>query len=150
MLLVLKSRHAVSPQSDGEDVMRIVSSCACLCMGSCKAAAAFHWDPGSGISGILSSTVEHVDHVQDISFLSFCRLAKLRGLYKGVVGAASAAGIIIGTYFAFYSTSKRLLRRHSNLNEGKTANPFHAKIGTGCSSQEQRSLQENLSHPYIM
>jgi len=99
-------------------------------MGTLKAAVAFHWDPGSGISGILSSTVEQVDHVQDtwISFLSFCRLAKLRGLYKGVVGAASAAGIIIGTYFAFYSTSKRLLRRHSNLNEGKTANPSTPRL----------------------
>lgn len=46
------------------------------------------------------------------------RLAELRGLYRGVVGAASGAGIIIGTYFAFYSTTKRALRRHSNLNEG--------------------------------
>ena len=46
------------------------------------------------------------------------RLAELRGLYRGVVGAASGAGIIIGTYFAFYSTTKRFLRRHSNLNEG--------------------------------
>ena len=45
-------------------------------------------------------------------------LAELRGLYRGVVGAASGAGIIIGTYFAFYSTTKRFLRRHSNLNEG--------------------------------
>ena len=46
------------------------------------------------------------------------KLAELRGLYRGVVGAASGAGIIIGTYFAFYSTTKRALRRHSNLNEG--------------------------------
>ena len=44
-------------------------------------------------------------------------LAEIRGLYRGVVGAASAAGIIIGTYFAFYSTTKNLLRRRTTLNE---------------------------------
>ena len=47
------------------------------------------------------------------------RLAELRGLYRGVVGAASGAGIIIGTYFAFYSTTKNFLRRHSDLSEGR-------------------------------
>ena len=55
------------------------------------------------------------------------RLAELKGLYRGVVGAASGAGIIIGTYFAFYSTTKRFLRSHSNLNEGTTSatKPLH-------------------------
>ena len=48
------------------------------------------------------------------------RLAELRGLYRGVVGAACGAGIIIGTYFAFYSTSKNFLRRHSDLSESET------------------------------
>lgn len=37
-------------------------------------------------------------------------LTELRHLYKGVAGAATGAGIIIGTYFAFYSTAKRFLR----------------------------------------
>ena len=46
------------------------------------------------------------------------RLADLRGLYKGVFGAATGAGIIIGTYFAFYSTTKNALRRHTDLQEG--------------------------------
>ena len=56
---------------------------------------------------------------QNMTATLHSRLAELRGLYRGVVGAASGAGIIIGTYFAFYSTTKRFLRRHSNLNEGK-------------------------------
>ena len=46
------------------------------------------------------------------------RLAELRNLYKGVFGAATGAGIIIGTYFAFYSTTKNALRRHTSLHEG--------------------------------
>jgi len=46
------------------------------------------------------------------------RLADLRALYKGVFGAATGAGIIIGTYFAFYSTTKNALRRHTDLHEG--------------------------------
>lgn len=48
-------------------------------------------------------------------------LNEFKGLYKGVVGAASGAGIIIGTYFAFYSTTKNLLKEHQSLNEGTTA-----------------------------
>ena len=48
------------------------------------------------------------------------RLAELKGLYRGVVGAACGAGIIIGTYFAFYSTTKNFLRTHSDLSEGET------------------------------
>lgn len=58
-------------------------------------------------------------------------LAELGGLYRGVVGAASGAGIIIGTYFAFYSTTKRFLRRHSNLNEGMP----HANDALSCRLQ---------------
>ena len=37
-------------------------------------------------------------------------------LYKGVVGAASGAGIYIGTYFAFYGTACNLLSTHSNMS----------------------------------
>ena len=48
-------------------------------------------------------------------------LHEVRGLYKGVLGAASGAGIIIGTYFAFYSTTKNFLRERTNINEGTTA-----------------------------
>eukprot|EP00889_Picochlorum_renovo_P005134 jgi/Picre1/32164/NNA_007510.t1 len=43
------------------------------------------------------------------------------GLYKGVIGAASGAGIIIGTYFAFYSTTKNVLKSKTKLNDGSTA-----------------------------
>ena len=42
-------------------------------------------------------------------------------LYKGVVGAASGAGIYIGTYFAFYGTACNLLSSHSNLSPGGIA-----------------------------
>ena len=42
-------------------------------------------------------------------------------LYKGVVGAASGAGIYIGTYFAFYGTACNLLSTHSNLSAGGIA-----------------------------
>ena len=42
-------------------------------------------------------------------------------LYKGVVGAASGAGIYIGTYFAFYGTACNLLNTHSNLSPGGIA-----------------------------
>jgi solute carrier family 25 (mitochondrial S-adenosylmethionine transporter), member 26 len=48
-------------------------------------------------------------------------LHEVGGLYKGVVGAATGAGIIIGTYFAFYSTSKRFLKEHTSLHDGSTA-----------------------------
>ena len=42
-------------------------------------------------------------------------------LYKGVVGAASGAGIYIGTYFAFYGTACNVLSSHSNLTPGGIA-----------------------------
>lgn len=37
---------------------------------------------------------------------------------QGVVGAATGAGIIIGTYFAFYSTAKNALKAHTDLSDG--------------------------------
>lgn len=48
-------------------------------------------------------------------------LHEVKGLYKGVVGAATGAGIIIGTYFAFYSTTKRFLRQKTTLNDASLA-----------------------------
>ena len=42
-------------------------------------------------------------------------------LYKGVVGAASGAGIYIGTYFAFYGTACNLLSTHSSMSPGGIA-----------------------------
>ena len=35
--------------------------------------------------------------------------AEVGSLYRGVFGAATGAGIIIGTYFAFYSSAKKAL-----------------------------------------
>lgn len=61
------------------------------------------------------------------------RLADFRGLYKGVVGAATGAGIIIGTYFAFYSTTKRYLREHTDMTEGATAFVAGAAAAVGSS-----------------
>lgn len=46
-------------------------------------------------------------------------LAEVASLYKGVVSAATGAGIIIGTYFAFYSTSKRFLREKTDWKDGE-------------------------------
>lgn len=45
-------------------------------------------------------------------------LAEVASLYKGVVSAATGAGIIIGAYFAFYSTSKRFLKEKTEWKEG--------------------------------
>jgi solute carrier family 25 S-adenosylmethionine transporter 26 len=45
-------------------------------------------------------------------------LTEVASLYKGVVSAATGAGIIIGAYFAFYSTSKRFLKEHTEWKEG--------------------------------
>lgn len=42
-------------------------------------------------------------------------LPRVARLYKGVVGAASGAGIYIGTYFAFYGAACNLLSRHTDL-----------------------------------
>jgi hypothetical protein len=47
--------------------------------------------------------------------------AGLASLYKGVFGAASGAGIAIGAYFAFYSTSCNLLAAHTPLAPGGVA-----------------------------
>lgn len=41
---------------------------------------------------------------------------QLGSLYKGVGGAASGAGIAIGTYFAFYGATSRALQENTNLS----------------------------------
>lgn len=52
-------------------------------------------------------------------------LAEVGSLYKGVVSAATGAGVIIGAYFAFYSTTKRFLREQTKWKEGRClANPI--------------------------
>eukprot|EP00884_Botryococcus_braunii_P009641 jgi/Botrbrau1/18679/Bobra.0386s0008.1 len=42
-------------------------------------------------------------------------------LYEGVLGAASGAGIYIGTYFAFYGAACNLLSKHTTLSPGAVA-----------------------------
>ncbi|KAI3432262.1 hypothetical protein D9Q98_003822 [Chlorella vulgaris] len=61
------------------------------------------------------------------------RLLEVKGLYKGVVGAATGAGIIIGTYFAFYSTTKRFLREKTDFSDGATAFTAGAVAALGSS-----------------
>ncbi|MEW5307696.1 MAG: hypothetical protein WDW36_010074 [Sanguina aurantia] len=60
-------------------------------------------------------------------------LSELGSLYKGVVGAATGAGIIIGTYFAFYSTTKRFLRERTDMSEGSLAFAAGATAALGSS-----------------
>lgn len=42
-------------------------------------------------------------------------------LYKGVLSAATGAGIAIGAYFAFYSVAKNVMTRRTQLNPGAVA-----------------------------
>ena len=58
---------------------------------------------------------------------------EFRGLYKGVIGAASGAGIIIGTYFAFYSSTKRVLKEKTTMNDGSMAFVAGAAAALGSS-----------------
>lgn len=60
-------------------------------------------------------------------------LHEFGGLYKGVFGAATGAGVIIGTYFAFYSTTKKFLRKHTRLPDGTVAFASGATAALGSS-----------------
>lgn len=48
-------------------------------------------------------------------------LSKVASLYRGVVGAASGAGIYIGTYFAVYGTATNVLARQTTWSKGQVA-----------------------------
>lgn len=61
------------------------------------------------------------------------KLLEFASLYKGVLGAATGAGIIIGSYFAFYSNTKNLLRQHTDLKEGSLAFISGATAAVGSS-----------------
>lgn len=60
-------------------------------------------------------------------------LYALRASHRGVVSAATGAGIIIGAYFAFYSTTKRFLRQRTRMSDGQVAfvSGGVAAIGSG-------------------
>lgn len=83
-------------------------------------------------------------------------LSELKGLYKGVVGAATGAGVIIGTYFAFYSTTKRFLRETTTMHEGATAFVAGAAAALGssvvkvplavCIRSVQAGVYKNVMH----
>ena len=59
--------------------------------------------------------------------------AELGSLYRGVFGAASGAGVIIGTYFAFYSTAKRQLALKTDMSPGAVAFAAGAAAAVGSS-----------------
>ena len=42
-------------------------------------------------------------------------MPKIASLYKGVLGAASGAGIYIGTYFAVYGAASNVLSQHTQM-----------------------------------
>lgn len=46
---------------------------------------------------------------------------QVSGLYRGVVGAASGAGIAIGAYFAFYGAACNVISRNTDLPPGAVA-----------------------------
>lgn len=68
--------------------------------------------------------------------LSLSRAGReLAGLYRGVFGAASGAGVIIGTYFAFYSTAKRHLASRVDPKTGQPAlSPGAAAFAAGAAA----------------
>jgi solute carrier family 25 S-adenosylmethionine transporter 26 len=63
----------------------------------------------AGITPAASTLGSHASQV----------LQELGSLYKGVVGAATGAGIILAAYFSFYSTAKQFLRRNTDLSDGR-------------------------------
>ena len=83
-------------------------------------------------------------------------LSEVKGLYKGVVGAATGAGLIIGTYFAFYSTTKRFLRERTDMHEGASAFVAGAVAALGssvvkvplavCIRSVQAGVYQNVFH----
>lgn len=48
-------------------------------------------------------------------------LPRIAGLYRGVFGAASGAGIAIGAYFAFYGAATNVLARNTDLPPAQIA-----------------------------
>ena len=48
-------------------------------------------------------------------------LPKIASLYRGVVGAASGAGIAIGAYFAFYGAASNVIAASTDLSPGGVA-----------------------------
>ena len=48
-------------------------------------------------------------------------IPKVASLYRGVIGAASGAGIAIGTYFAFYGAASNMLSTSTALAPGQIA-----------------------------
>eukprot|EP00775_Hariotina_reticulata_P005483 gene5483-5718_t len=95
--------------------------------GSLKGSGAASSAASSGSMQLGASRPDSLTH-------SFQRgMSEVASLYKGVVSAATGAGIIIGAYFAFYSTSKRFLRERTDWKEGQVAfvSGATAAVGSG-------------------
>lgn len=76
-----------------------------------------HFDDVGGVCPAVDSPARCGPHAQTLNpKQDRCQLS----CRQGVVGAATGAGIIIGTYFAFYSTTKRFLRERTDMSEGET------------------------------
>mmetsp|Transcript_13533 Transcript_13533/g.28951 ORF Transcript_13533/g.28951 Transcript_13533/m.28951 type:complete len:377 (+) Transcript_13533:170-1300(+) len=75
----------------------------------------------------------HAAGVQTAGFNWPRVLSEVGSLYKGVLGAATGAGIIIGAYFAFYSTTKQYLRKNTAMKEGSVAFVAGATAAVGSS-----------------
>lgn len=69
------------------------------------------WVPVHACMCVRSSLLTMPCHAHVLSLIAWI-------CAQGVFGAACGAGIIIGAYFAFYSTSKRYLREHTNMSDG--------------------------------
>ena len=62
---------------------------------------------------------------------------KVASLYKGVLGAASGAGIYIGTYFAVYGAASNLLSQHTQMQAGTRAFTAGAQCPGACEAQQR-------------
>ena len=93
------------------------------CSGAfkCRGCELSHYSPVLLFSGAGPGTgAGNIILIEDLT-LSFRRLTIILHVLQGVLGAGTGAGIIIGSYFAFYSTTKKYLREHTTLKEGSVA-----------------------------
>lgn len=69
----------------------------------------------------LQTNTKHVKGIGK-NLPSISRFARgVSTLYKGVLSAATGAGIAIGAYFAFYSVAKNVMTRRTQLSPGAVA-----------------------------
>ena len=74
-----------------------------------------------GASSVLHSTERQPHAGANATKALQQAVPKVMSLYKGVLGAASGAGIYIGTYFAVYGAATNMLSQHSAMKPGARA-----------------------------